>query len=123
MTGSAAVHGLVQLEAQFPMDRLAIGILAEQVLQLSEVFDPITSQERADEIVAPRFSEPRRGRGRDNEDGPQRRFLVVGAQQVLCLQRQHFRVVDIHGVGGAKVAVVARRCTDRVCSASENKRT
>ena len=30
--------------------------------------------------------------------------------------------MDVHGVGGAKVAVVARRCADGVCSAGASKR-
>ena len=78
MTGPTIIHSLIQLKAQFPMNRLAVSVPAEQVLQLSEVLDAIASQERADKVVAPRFAEPRRGRGRDDEDGPQRRFLVLG---------------------------------------------
>jgi len=79
MTGPLSNHSVIQLVAQFSMDCLAVGIPAEDVLELLEGFDPITSQERPDEIVAAWFAEPRRGSGRDDEDGPQRRFLVLGS--------------------------------------------
>ena len=105
------------------MHRLPIRKLAQQTLKLLETPDinPHTPKQPAKNLNTPLTSDRRRRSGRHNKHRPKRRFLELGADEVLRLDRLRLHVMLVHRIRRGEVILVARfEARDGPCPRAEH---